>query len=70
MYSGHKMNDRDLTVNLARPPEVRGGYQSRLKAGRGLTPNAFKPRKEQGGYRSKLSAFGNGSGPAGPRRRG
>ena|SRR5258708_40177577 len=25
MYSGHKMNDRELTVNLARPREERSG---------------------------------------------
>ncbi|MBI3242801.1 MAG: RNA-binding protein [Chloroflexi bacterium] len=28
MYSGHKMNDRDLTVNLARPRETRGSFGS------------------------------------------
>ena len=26
MYSGHKMNDRDLTVNLAKPREERGSF--------------------------------------------
>jgi len=26
MYSGHKMNDRDLTVNMARPREERGNF--------------------------------------------
>ncbi len=26
MYSGHKMNDRDLTVNMARPREERGSF--------------------------------------------
>jgi RNA recognition motif-containing protein len=70
LYSGYKMNDRDLTVNLARPREERGGYQSRLSAGGELNRKASKPRPDQGGYRGKLSAFGNGSGPTGPRRRG
>ena len=68
MYSGHKVNDRDLMVSLARPSEARHTAQSRSMAARELKPNAFKPRKELGGYRGKLSAFS--SGPVGPRRRG
>jgi len=34
MYSGHKLKDRDLTVNLAKPREERSGGGSSFRGGR------------------------------------
>lgn len=70
LYGGFKMNDRDLTVNLAQPRAERGGEQSRLSADRKLNHTVSKPRPDQGEYRSKLSAFTRQSGPTKPRRGG
>jgi RNA recognition motif-containing protein len=70
LYNGHKLNDRDLTVNLARPKEERGDDHKSLSPGRALNRSAAKPRPDQGAYKSKLSAFNHSSGPTGPRRRG
>jgi RNA recognition motif-containing protein len=70
MFNAHSLADRALKVNVAKPREERGGYQNRLSAGREQKVKASKPRPVQGGYQSRLSAFGNGSGPTGPRRRG
>jgi RNA recognition motif-containing protein len=70
LFNGHKMTDRDLLVNLARPREERTTEQNRLGGGHELSRKASRPRPDQGVDRSKLNAFAHGSGPTGPRRRG
>lgn len=63
-YSGYKMNDRDLTVNLAKPREERGGGQNRSGGGRGSNHNSSKSGSDKGNYQGKLSAFGHSDGPS------
>ena len=70
MFNAFFLAGRELKVSASKPHEKRRGYQNRLSVGREQKMNVSKPRPEQGGYQSKLSAFGNGSRPTSPRRRG
>jgi RNA recognition motif-containing protein len=63
-YSGYKMSDRDLTVNLAKPREERGGGQNRSGGGREPNRNNAKSGSDKGNYQGKLSAFGHSDGPS------
>lgn len=62
-YSGYKMSDRDLTVNLAKPREERGGGQNRSAGGDGPNRKNAKSGSDKGSYQGKLNAFRPSDGP-------
>jgi RNA recognition motif-containing protein len=46
MFSSHKLDDRTLTVNMARPREERGGFS-------GGSRSSYGGNKSHGGYNSR-----------------
>ena len=74
MFHAYSLADRELRVARPKPKEEPSAARSQLSAFSGAGQKSrgqpSKPRPRQGGYQGKLSAFGNDSGPVGPRRRG
>jgi RNA recognition motif-containing protein len=74
-FNASLLAGRTLTVTMAKPKAMLSGYQSQLGAFALAShgPSKVAPLQRPatpGGYQSRLSAFGTGSAPLAPRRRG